>query len=219
MPNSLLNGMLPTNRTKKCRLPMASPISSHLIARSREGDGERKPNLFLEDISGPTRPSYRTASSKQTVGQRLPNVLFDESPTKWSARALAARSAGEHILLQGIALLLHRWAGGSSAPYLIGNRVPPEDWSGAVHPRQQRPGTARKIYLLRRSYLVKEVLTRSHLRANHQDHTPATTCYSFRLSAFLSHPQGIQLASFEREVLWLRGQRNGARGLQAKFAT
>lgn len=77
-----------------------------------------------------------------------------------------------------------------------------------------RSGTPRKMYLLPRSYLVKEDLTTSRRMG-----CSYPTCSPFVFLLFFRSRKGYTSPAFTREVLWLSGPRNGARGLLVKSAT
>jgi hypothetical protein len=88
--------------------------------------------------------------------------------------------------------------------------------------RQKVLGKPKKIYLLPRSYLVKEDLTSAyvlHICNGIAGGLASTNLLLNSSCSFPSLPQGIQLTSFETEVLWLRERRSGAHGLQARFAS
>ena len=76
-----------------------------------------------------------------------------------------------------------------------------------------------KKYLLPRSYLVKGKSNKIASATCLSDGSTATKVFHPIFRLFFHSRKGYKLPSFEREVLWLRGQKSGARGLQARSET
>ncbi len=122
----------------------------------------------------------------------------------------------------------HRdWRGGMRASIqtfsdLINTLIPPlyRRRSHAAHSSAANiPSELCKKYLLPRSYLVKGKSNKIAYAACPSGGSTATKVLHPIFRLFFHSRKGYKLPSFEREVLWLRGQRSGARGQQARSET